>query len=181
MFRAMFSPIARNTWLYLQYLVVFTQVAAGWQPTATWVCNLGVHTKRSSVQSDIYRVTYTEWNIPDVVLKQFSWWWAHGCPKHVETRNKHTWKRIVRRVGYLQRWIRVVYCVHIQACSGQSYWQWLYSSPWLTALVIPVSKSVISNDLYPGETKCPFWMVYFQCILLSKSREACALYTAQHS
>ena len=28
MFRAMFSPIIRSTWLYLQYLVVFTQVAA---------------------------------------------------------------------------------------------------------------------------------------------------------
>ena len=30
MFRAMFSPIISSTWLYLQYLVVFTQVAAGW-------------------------------------------------------------------------------------------------------------------------------------------------------
>jgi hypothetical protein len=27
MFRAMFSPIIGSTWLYLQYLVVFTQVA----------------------------------------------------------------------------------------------------------------------------------------------------------
>ena len=30
MFRAMFLPIIRSTWLYLQYLVVFTQVAGGW-------------------------------------------------------------------------------------------------------------------------------------------------------
>jgi hypothetical protein len=30
MFRTMVSPIIRNTWLYLQNLVVFTQVAAGW-------------------------------------------------------------------------------------------------------------------------------------------------------
>jgi hypothetical protein len=30
MFRAMSSSIIRSTWLYLQYLVVFTQVAAGW-------------------------------------------------------------------------------------------------------------------------------------------------------
>jgi hypothetical protein len=30
MFRAMFSPIIRSTLLYLQYLVVFTRVAAGW-------------------------------------------------------------------------------------------------------------------------------------------------------
>jgi len=39
MFRAMFSPIIMSTWLYLQYLVVFTQVAAGCQPAATWVNN----------------------------------------------------------------------------------------------------------------------------------------------
>jgi hypothetical protein len=30
MFQAVFSPVIRSTWLYLQYLVVFTQVAAGW-------------------------------------------------------------------------------------------------------------------------------------------------------
>jgi predicted small integral membrane protein len=30
MFRAMFSPTIRSTLLYLQYLVVFTQVVAGW-------------------------------------------------------------------------------------------------------------------------------------------------------
>jgi hypothetical protein len=37
MFQAIFSPIIRSTWLYLQYLVVFTQVAAGCQLAATWV------------------------------------------------------------------------------------------------------------------------------------------------
>ena len=30
MFRAMFSPIIMSTWLYLQYLVLFNQVVAGW-------------------------------------------------------------------------------------------------------------------------------------------------------
>jgi len=33
----MFSSIIRSTSLYLQYLVVFTQIAAGCQPAATWV------------------------------------------------------------------------------------------------------------------------------------------------
>ena len=50
-----------------------------------------------------------EWHIPDVVLIQliqFSWWLAHGCPKHVENKNKHTWKTIVCQVGYLQRLYR---------------------------------------------------------------------------
>jgi thiol-disulfide isomerase/thioredoxin len=32
MFRAMFTPIIRSTLLYLQYLVVFIQVAASWCP-----------------------------------------------------------------------------------------------------------------------------------------------------
>jgi hypothetical protein len=36
----------------------------------------------------------------------FSWWWARGCLKHAENRNKHTWKRIVHQVGYLQRLYR---------------------------------------------------------------------------
>ena len=36
----------------------------------------------------------------------FSWWWAHGCSKHVEYRNKHIRKIIVRQVGYLQELCR---------------------------------------------------------------------------
>jgi hypothetical protein len=35
MFQAMFLPIIRSTWMYLQYLVKFSQVAAGWCPE--WV------------------------------------------------------------------------------------------------------------------------------------------------
>jgi hypothetical protein len=31
-----------------------------------------------------------------------SWWWAHGCWKHVENWNKHIRKKIVCQVGYLQ-------------------------------------------------------------------------------
>jgi len=57
-----------------------------------------LHTKRSSLQSDTYQMSY--W------YSQFSWWWAHDCPKHVENKNKHTWKWIVRQVGYLQRLYR---------------------------------------------------------------------------
>jgi len=37
MFRAMFSPIIMITLLHLQYLLLFTQVAADWQPVVTWV------------------------------------------------------------------------------------------------------------------------------------------------
>jgi hypothetical protein len=39
-------------------------------------------------------------------LDETLWWLAHDCPKNVENRNKRTWKRIVRQVGYLQRLYR---------------------------------------------------------------------------
>jgi hypothetical protein len=57
-----------------------------------------LQTKWSSIQSDMYQMSY--W------YNLFSWWWAHGCPKHVEKRNKHTWKRNVRQVDYVQRLYR---------------------------------------------------------------------------
>ena len=35
--------------------------------------------------------THTEWQIPaSHRYSNFSWWWAHGCRKHVEKRNKYT-------------------------------------------------------------------------------------------
>jgi len=33
-------------------------------------------------------------------VSQFSWSWAHGCPKHVENRNKHTKKMCIKLVIY---------------------------------------------------------------------------------
>jgi len=44
MFWAMFSPIIRSTWLCLQYLILFTQVAASWYLEETPVgSNLSEH------------------------------------------------------------------------------------------------------------------------------------------
>ena len=55
MFWSMFSPIIRSTWLYLQYLVVFTHVAAGW-------CLV--------------------WTLPEAVnTVKCSWWWAKTSPE----------------------------------------------------------------------------------------------------
>ena len=60
---------------------------------------------RSSMQEHTLlhtRPTSTHWHKPGVALIQsFSWWWAHGCLKHIENKNKHTWK-VVLKVGYLQ-------------------------------------------------------------------------------
>jgi len=54
-------------------------------------------------------VIYTVWYKPGVTLIQwFSWWWAHGCQKHVENGNKHTWK-IARHVGYLEGLLNIIF------------------------------------------------------------------------
>ena len=44
----------------------------------------GMHTRRSSTQSDIYQRSC--WYI------SFSCWWTHSCPKHVENRNQRIYK-----------------------------------------------------------------------------------------
>ena len=52
-----------------------------------------LHTRWSPTYSDIYQMYWYNW---------FSWWGAHGRSKHVENWNRHTRKRIVRKVVYLQ-------------------------------------------------------------------------------
>jgi hypothetical protein len=66
MFRAMFSPIIRNTWLYLQYLVVFTHVYT----------RLRIHIVQFQLIQDTSR-QQRGWTLPDTVnIVKFTWWWA---------------------------------------------------------------------------------------------------------
>ena len=47
--------------------------------------------------------THTEWQIPlSHRYSNFSWWWAHGCPKHVEKWNKYTKKNFALSWIFLQ-------------------------------------------------------------------------------
>ena len=52
-------------------------------PICTQVWDL--HTKRSPIQGGIHQTLY--W------YNWLSWCWARGCSKHVENRNKYTYKR----------------------------------------------------------------------------------------
>jgi len=80
MFRAMFSPIIRSTWLYLQYLVVFTQVAVGCQ-------QLG-------------------WTLPDTVnTVKCPWWWAKTSPETRRADKENQLIYIVYLVGYFHNCI----------------------------------------------------------------------------
>jgi hypothetical protein len=60
MFRAMFSPIIRSTWLYLQYLVVFTQVAAGWCPEWVETAKQLVDVVRHTVPDNVHQLHVQE-------------------------------------------------------------------------------------------------------------------------
>ena len=47
--------------------------------------------------------THAEWHIPTSHrYSNFSWWWAHICPKHVEKRNKYTKQNSEPSWVYLQ-------------------------------------------------------------------------------
>jgi hypothetical protein len=72
MFRATICPSSGEITVSVRHLVFVT--LCGW-PSHMQV------SRRSSTQSDKYQVLH--W------YSYFSWWWAHGCPKHVEIRNKH--------------------------------------------------------------------------------------------
>jgi hypothetical protein len=91
MFRAMFSPIIRSTWLYLQYLVVFTQVASCWCPE--WV---ETELRRLwGVYKPIIRSTWLYLQHLVVFTQVASCW----CPEWVETELRRLWgvyKPIIR-------------------------------------------------------------------------------------
>jgi len=64
MSRAMFSPIIRSTRLYLQYLVVFTQVAASWCPEWVETHDARIHERQVDQRSVIMTyVTHRHHNV----------------------------------------------------------------------------------------------------------------------
>ena len=65
-------------------------------PLCGLVCRIPGYqgTRQSSTQSDKYQVSHK--------YSCFSWWWTHGCPKHVLKRNKHIKKNCAPSWFYLQ-------------------------------------------------------------------------------
>jgi len=101
MFRAVFSPIIRSTWLYLQYLLVFTQVAAGW-------CLEWDETSVGRKQFQLFRYTSRQqlgWTLPDTVSKSSAPDDGRKHrPKHEELTCNNKLIYIVHLVGYFHRW-----------------------------------------------------------------------------
>jgi len=57
-----------------------------------WLCLGGIWSAGCSfTPNSTPDATHTEWQIPvSHRYSNFSWWWAHGCTKHAEKRNKYT-------------------------------------------------------------------------------------------
>ena len=95
MFRATMCPSSGEITVSMRYwylsLCMGGVCSAGWSETPT---------SRPDT-------THTEWQIPvSHRYSNFSWWWAHGCPKHVEIRNKYTKQNCVPSWIYLQDYMQ---------------------------------------------------------------------------
>jgi hypothetical protein len=95
----------------------------------------GVHT--CTPNGHLYSMTYTNVVLIQLILLMM----AHGHPKHVENRNKHTWKRIVCHVGYLQG---VKVGLHVPECFMKYHSQW----PEINKINSTKYKSINKNNKY---------------------------------
>jgi hypothetical protein len=66
--------------------------------------------------------THTEWQIPVLHrYSNFSWWWAHGYPKHVEKINKYTKQNCASSWIYMQDCTRMHSQQNIKNIKKKSY------------------------------------------------------------
>jgi len=87
MFRATLCSSSGESIVSIQHLVYVS--LCRWPPGMQVENELdflpGLHTGRSPAQTDIYQMYWYNW---------LSWWWAQGCSKPVENRNKYIWKEL---------------------------------------------------------------------------------------
>jgi len=81
--------------------------------------------------------THTEWKIP--VYSEFSWWWAHSCPKHVEKLKYRRDDKSLARPGRKKANVSVTMeWIYFDAllCRTKTWWQlasrccWNRARPW---------------------------------------------------
>ena len=84
MFRAATCSSSGESIVSIRHLVYVTLYR--WPSSMqAWMFHPNLHTRQSPTKSDIYQITH--W------YSWFSWWWAHGCSKHVENWNEHIQKK----------------------------------------------------------------------------------------
>ena len=82
--------IRRNNCAYATLGTCYSVWMTVWY--AGWNVSFHLHTKQSSTQNNKYQESHKH--------SCFSWWWAHGRPKHVEI-DKHTKKKNVHQFGFI--------------------------------------------------------------------------------
>jgi hypothetical protein len=113
MFRTIFSPIFRSAWLYLQYLVTFINVAAGWchgwylksVPTYSWLTrnNKLIYIVASDSVQQLHGQQPSMYAKPEAISAVLgSWWWAVCRRKHVElhVNIKQNFDTLLHLVGF---------------------------------------------------------------------------------
>ena len=91
MFRATMCPSSGEITIYLRYWCLSFCMGGSW--SAGW----------SETPTSRPGATHKKWQTP--VSQRYSnipWWWTHGCPKHVEKRNKYTKQNCAPSWIYLQ-------------------------------------------------------------------------------
>ena len=80
MFRASMCPSSGKN--YCIYATLVSVTLYGWR-LVCWLDLISIQLQDQTppIQSDKYQCRI------DIVI--YSWWWAHGCPKHVQKRNKY--------------------------------------------------------------------------------------------
>ena len=91
MFRASMCPSSGENYCIYATLVFFTMY---WWLLDCWLDWIQPADQTPPIQSDKHQCRI------DTVI--FSWWWAHGCPKHVKKWNKYIKQNCVPSWTYLQ-------------------------------------------------------------------------------
>jgi len=91
MFRATMCPSSGETTVSMRHW--YLSFCMGGVSSAGW----------SETPTSVPDAIHTEWQIPvSHGYSVFSWWWAHGCPKHVQERHKYTKQNCAPIWIYLQ-------------------------------------------------------------------------------
>jgi len=104
----MFSPIIRSAWLYSQYLVVFTQVVAGWclEWVETELCSAGVSNELKLNYVQLVSRMSWDWTMFSWSLE---WVETELCSAGVSNELKLNYVQLVSRMSW--NWTMFSWCL----------------------------------------------------------------------
>jgi hypothetical protein len=97
---------------------------AGVVRSAGWIHSTPPADQTPPIQSDKYQCSI------DTVI--FSWWWAHGCPKHGDKRNKYIKQNCAPSWIYLREEPSTLYEIRIAVINASMKDLWIRASGRMT-------------------------------------------------